>query len=69
MFRHSTGPVLDVLTKEFTMVAERSNLVGDGADHGDKRMEIKTKVFFKFKMHLQIQPLCVPKPAGYRRDT
>jgi hypothetical protein len=39
--RHNTGPVLDVLTKEFSLVADRSSLSGGERDNV---MEIKTKV-------------------------
>jgi hypothetical protein len=39
--RHNTGPVLEVQTKEFSLVADRCSL---GAANRDKVMEIKTKV-------------------------
>ncbi len=39
--RHNTGPVLEVLTKEFSLVADRSSL---GGGERDNVMEIKTKV-------------------------
>jgi len=40
--RHSTEPVLDILTREFTLVSDRTKLVA-AADQDGKTMEIKTK--------------------------